>query len=90
MRARFDRSIARFVQEEYEGQAMETLPSGDVVVELNAGTVAWAVGHFLGYGEHVEVLEPPEVRREMARRLRGFLETVRGNGGEGGAGGTGE
>jgi predicted DNA-binding transcriptional regulator YafY len=69
IRLRFAATIARFVKEEYDGYPLETLPSGEVVVELQAGSVTWAVSRALQHGEHVEVLSPPEARAEMQRRL---------------------
>jgi proteasome accessory factor C len=73
IRLRFDKAVARFVREDMDGYPMESLPSGDLVVEIQAGSVRWAVSRALAYGEHVQVLGPPEAQAELRRRLEGFL-----------------
>ena len=45
----------------------------EIVVEIQAGSVTWAVSRALGFGEHAEVLSPPEARAEIKRRLESFL-----------------
>lgn len=74
LRIRFDAQVARFAREDYEGSArIEELPGGDVVVELSAGSVPWAVSRALAWGEHAEVLEPAEVRDELVKTLEGWV-----------------
>jgi predicted DNA-binding transcriptional regulator YafY len=73
IKLRFDKTVARFAKEDYDGFPMEQLPSGATVVEIQAGSLTWAVSRALGFGEHVEVLSPPEAREEMKRRLAAVL-----------------
>lgn len=73
IKLRFDKTVARFAKEDYDGFPIEQLPSGEIVVEIQAGSVTWAVSRALSYGEHAEVLSPPEARAELKKRLQGFL-----------------
>lgn len=73
IKIRFGKAVARFVREDMDGYSMETLPSGDVVVEIQAGSVRWAVARALTYGEHADVLGPPEARAAVKRHLEAFL-----------------
>ena len=74
LRIRFDATIARFARDDYEGIAkVDELPGGDVVVELTAGSVPWAVGRALVYGELAELLEPADARAALVARLEAFL-----------------
>jgi proteasome accessory factor C len=77
IKLRFDAAVARFVREDYDGFPIETLPSGDVIVEMQAGSITWAVSRALSYGEHAFVLSPPEARAELERRLEGFLAAAK-------------
>lgn len=72
-RLRFDAAVAAIAVDDHAGHAVERLPGGDVVISLPCGSVQWLVRHALVYGEHVEVLAPPEARAEMRRYLEGFL-----------------
>jgi proteasome accessory factor C len=73
IKLRFGKAVARFAREEYDGFPIESLPSGEIVVEIQAGSVTWAVSRALGYGEHARVLGPPEARGELKKRLEEFL-----------------
>lgn len=73
IKLRFDKAVARYAKEDYDGFPIEVLPSGEIVVEIQAGSVTWAVSRALSYGEHAEVLSPPEARDELKKRLEGFL-----------------
>lgn len=78
LRIRFDAAVARFAREDYEGTArIDELPGGDVVVELTAGSIPWAVSRALAYGELAELLEPHEARAELVKRLEGYLASRR-------------
>ena len=69
VKARFDPSIRRWIREDYADETIELCEDGSTIVSFTTGSVPWAVQKMLGYGELVEVLEPPAVRRELIRRL---------------------
>ncbi|MEZ0227296.1 MAG: helix-turn-helix transcriptional regulator [Planctomycetota bacterium] len=73
IKLRFDKAVARFAKEDYDGFPIEQLPSGEIVVEIQAGSITWAVSRALQFGEHAEILSPPEARDELKRRLESFL-----------------
>ena len=63
----------------FRGHTEEHLPNGDVIItaEITAGELFWASKTLLKYGENCEVLEPPELRWEMARVAREMAQTYR-------------
>ncbi|RMG14968.1 MAG: WYL domain-containing protein [Planctomycetota bacterium] len=76
VRLRFHKDIADHVRARFGGTSarIEPTPGGDLVVELHAGSLPWAVSQALLYGELVELLEPEEGRRQLASRLRQLLD----------------
>ena len=68
LRVRYSPNIARWIAER-EGTTVEA--DGSLVLEHPLADAEWAVRHVLQYGPDAEVLEPPEVRREIVRRLSG-------------------
>lgn len=74
LRLRFKKDVARVAAEDHAEMRVEKAPGGDIVVEMTAGSRPWAVSKALLYGENVEVLEPPEVRRDLVERLEAWLK----------------
>ena len=66
LRVRYSPRIARWIAER-EGRAVEV--DGSLVLEHPLADTDWAVRHVLQYGPDVEVLDPPDVREEIVRRL---------------------
>ena len=52
------------------GQQLETGQDGGVTISFQASGMLELVSWILSYGMHAEVLEPPELRREVARQIR--------------------
>lgn len=69
LRVRYSPRIARWICER-EGGTLDA--DGSLVREYPLGDMGWAVRHVLQYGPDAEVLEPPEVRAEVVRRLEGL------------------
>jgi proteasome accessory factor C len=70
LRVRFGPKAARWVREHESGVEGE---DGAYVVEYPLADLEWAVRHVLQYGTEAEVLDPPEARAHVARRLREML-----------------
>ena len=51
---------------------------GRVVVEFEAAGQMELVSWILSYGIHAEVLEPPELRKEVRRQVKAMREMYRG------------
>lgn len=66
---RYGRRVARWVRE--RGPVEET-DDGSVVVTHSVSDPAWVVRHVLRYGPDAEVVDPPDVRRRVARAARGM------------------
>jgi predicted DNA-binding transcriptional regulator YafY len=69
---RVDREWATYVRERSWHASERLLPSDDGGLQLQLDVGDWneVVDYVLAMGEHVEVLAPPAMRTEVARRLR--------------------
>jgi predicted DNA-binding transcriptional regulator YafY len=56
-----------------EREGVELDSDGSLAMDHPLADVQWGVRHVLQYGPDAEVLEPPEVREELARRLSGLV-----------------
>jgi proteasome accessory factor C len=66
MRVRYTPRIARWIAER---EGVELDADGSLTMEHPLADVQWGVRHVLQYGPDAEVLEPPDVRDEIRRRL---------------------
>ncbi len=66
LRVRYSPRIARWIAER-EGKSVDA--DGSLVIEHPLADPEWAVRHLLQYGPDVEILDPPEVRESICRRL---------------------
>lgn len=73
---RFDAEIAHLVKDRIwrTGQKISSEPGGSVVLEFEASGSLEILAWILSYGRHAELLEPPELRREMRRHIKGLRE----------------
>lgn len=80
VRVRFSPDIAHAVRERLwmPEQKVGTDREGRVTVEFEAAGEKELVSWILSYGAHAEVLEPPELRREVKRHVREMREFYRG------------
>lgn len=78
MQVRYSARIARWIAERDE---MTLEGDGTLVVDHPVHDVEWAIRHVLQYGPDAEIVAPPEMRAEMARRLVAMRGT--GDGGDG-------
>lgn len=78
---RFSPDIARSVRDEvwHRDQEMTDLEDGGLLLSLNVADLTEIRRHALMYGPDVEVLEPPELRRQVAEAAEGILK-IYGNG----------
>jgi predicted DNA-binding transcriptional regulator YafY len=67
-RVRYSARIAPWIRE--KGPVDEEAEDGAVVVSHSVSDPDWLVRHVLQYGPEAEVLEPPELRRRVARAAR--------------------
>ena len=70
LRIRFAPKAARWVREHDGGVEEE---EGSYIVEYPLADLEWAVRHVLQYGTEAEVLDPPEAREHVMRRLHQML-----------------
>ncbi len=76
---RFSSEIAHSVKDRLwqPGQKVSTDREGRVTIEFEAAGEMELVSWILSYGAHAEVLEPPELRREVKRQIREMREYYR-------------
>jgi len=76
VRVRFSSEIAHTVRERVwrPGQKVETDNEGRVIITFEAAGEMELVSWVLSYGIHAEALEPPRLRREVERQIRGMQQ----------------
>ncbi len=76
---RFDRDVAQTVRERIwrPGQLVTDQPDGGLLLSFEASGALELLAWVLSYGSHAELLEPPELRRELRRQLKGLREIYR-------------
>lgn len=79
VRVRFSSDIAHAVKERLwmPEQKVSTDGEGRVTIEFEAAGEKELVSWILSYGAHAEVLEPPELRREVRRNIREMRQFYR-------------
>lgn len=80
VRVRFSAEIAHAVTGRLwmPGQHISRDAEGRVTLEFEAGGQMELVSWILSYGIHAEVLEPPELRKEVRRQVKQMREMYRG------------
>jgi len=80
VKVRFSAKVAHTVRDRLwmPDQQLTADDEGRVIIEFNAGGELELVSWILSYGMHAEVLEPPELRREIKRHIREMREFYRG------------
>ncbi|WP_102049492.1 helix-turn-helix transcriptional regulator [Pygmaiobacter massiliensis] len=58
--------LAFRVYDEFDRGSITPLPDGSLLVEAHFPMDSWVVGYLFSFGTDVEILEPPELRRELA------------------------
>jgi len=81
VKLRFDRQVARLLEEVtwHPSQVTERQPDGSVIVTLRVLITVELRSWILGWGEKVEVLEPEELREEIAETARAMLDVYQQN-----------
>lgn len=79
VKIRFDSEVAHMVQDRIwrPGQTMLTEPDGSMLLSFEAAGSLEILAWVLSYGRHAELLEPPELRKELRRQIKGLREIYR-------------
>jgi predicted DNA-binding transcriptional regulator YafY len=71
----FEASIAALIREDKAPWMHVTdQDDGSILVRFGVSTLEWVVGWALGYGAHVQVLEPPELVTRVREAAKGALQ----------------
>jgi proteasome accessory factor C len=71
---RYSPRIARWIA---EGEQVEELPDGSVVVRRTVADPGWIVRHVLSYGLDAELLEPEDLREAVREKVREMTKDQR-------------
>lgn len=79
VRVRFSAEVAHTIRERVwrPGQKLSSDSAGRVTIEFEAAGQMELVSWILSYGMHAEVLEPPELRKEIKRQVKELREFYR-------------
>jgi proteasome accessory factor B len=79
LKVRFDSEVAHMVRDRIwrPGQTMLAEPDGSVLLSFEAAGSLEILAWVLSYGRHAELLEPPELRKELRRQVKGLREIYR-------------
>jgi predicted DNA-binding transcriptional regulator YafY len=71
VRVKFSPTVAHMVRDRkwHPSQRTETMPDGSVLLAFEAGGRMEIISWLLSYGEHAEVLEPADLREEVAGKI---------------------
>lgn len=72
LKLRFSREISHSIIDRiwHPSQKIAKLPGGETELSINAGGRMELISWILSYGSHVELLEPPDLRKEIAEKAR--------------------
>ena len=74
MRLRFSPAVAFRVYDEFERAMIEQQPDGSLLVQVRLPQDGWVVGYLLSFGAEAEILDPPEMRAEVAALAKAIWE----------------
>jgi predicted DNA-binding transcriptional regulator YafY len=79
VRVRFSPTVAHMVRDRtwHPSQSIEVMRDGGVLLSFEAGGRMEIVSWLLSYGEHAEVLAPPDLREEMEGKIAGMAALYR-------------
>ena len=79
IKVRFDRELAHMVKDRIwkSGQKLSVAHDGSILLEFEASGSMEIMAWILSYGRHAELLEPPELRKEMRRQAKALREIYR-------------
>ncbi|MBI4505506.1 MAG: WYL domain-containing protein [Chloroflexi bacterium] len=78
LRFRISPRLARHGPSGFDRAQVTPLPDGSALVTAETTSLFWAARALLSYGEHVEVLDPPGLRRELGRIAQVLATRYRG------------
>lgn len=74
IRLKFSPSVAFRVFDEFDRKQIEKRPDGSMLVTAEFPPDNWVIGYLLSFGTGVEVLAPPEIRRQLADYAKSIYE----------------
>ncbi|CAH2032302.1 helix-turn-helix transcriptional regulator [Trichlorobacter ammonificans] len=79
LKVRFDAQVAHLVRDRIwrSGQRMTAAADGSVQLAFEAAGTLEILAWILSFGSHAELLEPPMLRKELRRHIKGLRELYR-------------
>lgn len=77
LKVRFDSEVAHMVDRIWRpDQTLLTEPDGSVLLSFEAAGSLEILAWVLSYGRHAELLEPPELRKELKASSKGCVKSI--------------
>ncbi len=82
IKIRFDNEVAHLIRDRFwkKDQKVINEPDGSVTLYFEAAGTLEIMAWVLSYGKHAELLEPPELRKELRQQIKGLREIYRKKG----------
>ncbi len=74
LKLRFSSAVAFRVYDEFERKQIRRQPDGSLLVDVDFPLDCWVAGYLLSFGTEIEILEPRELRRQMAACAKKIYE----------------
>lgn len=74
LKLRFSPTLAFRVYDEFDREGVKKQPDGSLCVTIGFPPDAWVAGYLLSFGTGVEILEPPELRSQVAAYAKRIYE----------------
>lgn len=71
---RVDAEMAYRLYDEFSAEDIETNPDGNFIVKTRIPEGNWIYGYLMSYGEHLEVLEPEQIKMRIAQKYEKALK----------------
>ncbi|MFH0977060.1 MAG: YafY family protein [Spirochaetota bacterium] len=71
---KFSSAVRARVEDYFDEEQIDTIENGDMIVKVSYPEDDWVYSFILGYGEHVEVLEPPHIKKIICEKAKKVLQ----------------
>ena len=71
---KFSPEVRVRIEDQFDEDQYTFTDEGDIIVKISFPEDEWVYSYILGYGEHVEVLEPAHIRKKIAKKAKKIHE----------------
>lgn len=70
VKVKFSSKVKQRIYELFDEKSLKNSDDGSVIAELNLPIDEWVYSFILNFGENAEVISPPEVKKEIAKKIK--------------------